>query len=89
MPKLGLWIDDELNAEIDRLHEVMLRKHLLRDLKLTRTDVIKMLIRRAIGPALVEHGELPKDADPDELLEALDDIHRAERDALLRLRDKH
>ena len=89
MPKLGLWIDDELNAEIDRLHEVMLRKHLLRDLKLTKTDVIKMLIRRSIGPALVEHDELPKNTDPDELLEALDDIQRAERDALLRLRDKY
>jgi hypothetical protein len=89
MPKLGLWIDDELNAEIDRLHKAMLQKHLLRDLKLTKTDVIKMLIRRSIGPALVEHGEVPKDADPGELLDALDGIHRAERDALARLRDKH
>ena len=88
MPKLGLWIDDELNAEIDRLHEVMLRKHLLRDLKLTKTDVIKMLIRRSLPSALVDHGEIPKGSDPDELLEALDDIQRAERDALLRLRDK-
>jgi hypothetical protein len=88
MPKLGLWIDDELNAEIDRLHEVMLRKHLLRDLKLTKTDVIKMLIRRSLPSALVDQGELPKNMDPSELLEALDDIQRAERDALLRLRDK-
>jgi len=89
MPKLGLWIDDELNAEIDRLHELMLQSSLLRDLKLTKTDVLKMLIRRSLPSALVEHGVLPRDTDPDELIEALDDIQQRERSALLRLRDKY
>lgn len=87
MPKLGLWIDDELNDQIDQLHAAMKRRLEFRDLKLTRTDVFKMLIRRSIEHALLEHGVIPenlKRMDPDEILEALDKQNDEQRALIVR-----
>jgi len=93
MPKLGLWIDDELNGQIDQLHAAMKRRLEFRDLKLTKTDVIKMLIRRSLDDALLEYGVVPenlKRMDPSEIIEALDK-HHDERRALIvrRLKQYH
>jgi hypothetical protein len=87
MPKLGLWIDDELNGQIDQLHAAMKRRLEFRDLKLTKTDVFKMLIRRSIDDALLEHGVIPENLmrmDPEEILEALDKRNDEQRAVIVR-----
>ena len=84
MPKLGMWVDDELDGRINELHAAMKRRNEFRDLKLTKTDVIKMLIRRSLDTALMEYGVVPKDLDLDEVLEAIDDHCDRERGAARR-----
>lgn len=79
-----MWVDDELSGRIDQLHAAMKRRLEFRDLKLTKTDVIKMLIRRSLDPALMEHGVVPEKMDLDEVLKAIDDQYERERDAARR-----
>jgi hypothetical protein len=65
-----------MNERLDRLHSAMLSDPATRDLKLTKTDVIKMLIRRSLDWALLEQlREFPKDTDPEDVRKALDQQH--------------
>ena len=93
MPKLGMWLDDELNGQIDRLHETMKNRLEFRDLKLTKTDVLKMLIRRSIDETCLEYGFVPehlRESDPDEILVAIDKSHDESRELIARrLKDLH
>jgi hypothetical protein len=88
MPKLGLWVDDEMNEGLDQLHQAMLADPLLRDLKLTKTDVIKMLMRRSLPMALLEHGIFEEGADPMDAFRVVEDQQRKQELAFLgRLRE--
>jgi hypothetical protein len=76
MPKLAFWADDEMDERLDRLHRAMLSDPALRDLKLKKTDVIKMLIRRSLDWAVLEQlRELPEGTEPEDARKALDQQH--------------
>jgi len=81
MPKLGLWVDDEMNEGLDQLHQAMLADPLLRDLKLTKTDVLKMLIRRSLPMALLEHGIFEEGVDPMDAYGAIEDQQHKQAEA--------
>jgi hypothetical protein len=88
MPKLGLWIDDEMNDGLDQVHQAMLADPLLRDLKLTKTDVVKMLIRRSLPMALLEHGLFEEGVDPMDAYDVVEDQQRKQAKAfLVRIRE--
>ena len=93
MPKLGMWLDDELNGQIDQLHETMKGRLEFRDLKLTKTDVLKMLIRRSLDDVCIEYGFIPERLhalDPEEILEELDRRNDESREVIARrLKERH
>jgi hypothetical protein len=81
--KLAFWAEPELEERLLALHEGMKKDPRLRGLRLTKTDVLKMLIRQSLDWAEIEYmGIAPDKADPEEALAALDQQYQRHRAVL-------
>jgi len=63
--KLAFWAEPELEERLSALHDEMQKEAKLRGMTLTKTDVIKSLIRQSLfWEELDRLGTLPDDTDP-------------------------
>jgi hypothetical protein len=73
---MAFWAEPELEARLKALHEAMQRDPHMRGLKLTKTDVLKKLIRDSLDYAELEYlRKLPEGVDPEDVRKALDQQH--------------
>ena len=63
MAKVGLWLTEELEEQIGELHGRMLKDPLLRELKVSKSDVLRLLLQRALPFVRMEHELWPRETD--------------------------
>jgi hypothetical protein len=74
--KLAFWAEPELEERLSVLHGEMQKEAKLRGMTLTKTDVIKSLIRQSLfWEELDRLGTLPDDSDPVEARTFLREQH--------------